>query len=135
LSYDYPDGSYGVLDMIVKTDKITEPINLHVSAQLGEWRVGDENNRPKTPTSDLWWNMNGWIANNLWANGIDTTSYDQPEFKIKNGEIREVQMSKERFGHGDWKVKLKIAAIKGENGKFYSIDFPETEEYYTIEVD
>ena len=134
LSFDYPTGSYGTLDLKVLTDKILQPINLHVSAQLGEWPLDDESKIPTKATSDLWWNHNGWTANPLWVNGIDTTSYDTPEFKIKNGEIREIQMSKERFGRGDWQLKFNINAIKSEEGSFYSIRYPENEEYFNLKA-
>lgn len=134
LSYDYPEGSYGTINMTVKTEKVVEALNLHVSAQLGEWKVGDETNIPKTPDSDLWWEIEGWTANPLWVNGIDTTTYDTTEFNFKNAEIRELQLSKERFGRGKWEINMKINAIKGKDGKFYAIDFPKEEEYYVLDV-
>ena len=132
ISYDFPKGSFGTLDMIIETEKIINPINLHVSTQLGEWNLGDKENIPKTATSNLWWNNQGWTANNLWANGIDTVSYDTPEFKIKNGDIREIQLSKLRFGRGKWKIKLEINAIKTKEGSFINLEYPENEKYYLI---
>ncbi len=134
ISYDYPEGSFGTLDMAISTKKIKKTLNLHISAQLGEWPVGVDSLRPTTANSDLWWNHKGWIANNLWVNGIDTLSYDAPEFKIKNGEIREIQLSKARFGSGEWKIKLNINAIKTREGQFTSIKFPADQEYYTLTV-
>ncbi len=135
ISYDYPEGSFGTLDMQIESDRLDSVLNIHVSAQLGEWYVNSSQGMPDHPTSDLWWNMDGWTANSLWANGIDTISYDTPEFNIKNGDIRELQLSKERFGKGEWKIKLRINAIKGADGSFYSIDFPEGESFHSIMVE
>lgn len=134
ISYDYPEGSYGTLDMKIQTDKIPSLLNLHVSSQLGEWKIGNDDDIPSNPNSDLWWDIHGWTANNLWVNGIDTTSYDTPEFKIKNTEMREVQLSKERFGTGEWKFKLKINAIMNSEDQLVSVTYPEGREYHTLEV-
>lgn len=132
ISYDFPSGSFGTLDLTIESPKLSAPQNLHVSAQLGEWPSNKPEQAPQTPTSDLWWNMDGWVANPLWANGIDTVTYDSPEFNLRNGEIREVQLSKERFGRGEWKIKLKINAIKGLEGQFYSFEYPQDGSYYLL---
>ena len=134
ISYDYPEGSYGTLDMRIHTDKVPSLVNLHVSSQLGEWKIGKDDQIPTDPNSDLWWDIEGWTANNLWVNGIDTITYDTPEFKIKIAEMREVQLSKERFGKGEWKFKLKINAIKNADDQFVSVSFPKGKEYHSIQV-
>lgn len=135
ISYDYPAGSYGGADVIIKTETVTNPLNLHISAQLGEWPVDDESKKPQYSESPLWWEIEGWTANPLWANGIDTVSYDEPTFNIKNGEMREIQLAKARFGTGEWKIKLNIYAIKNQDGVFTSIEFPKNDAYHTLLVD
>ncbi|GEM_PF-3481093 len=134
IAYDFPKESFATLDMVIETEKVRTPLNLHVSAQLGEWPLGQEESIPKSPTSDLWWNNSGWTANNLWVNGIDTLTYSTPELKIKKSEIREIQLSKDRFGRGEWKIKLKINAIKTKNGNFTNLQFPEDETYHMIDA-
>jgi hypothetical protein len=37
LCYDYPEGSYGTLDLRVEAPGLKEAMNLHISAQLGDW--------------------------------------------------------------------------------------------------
>ncbi|MEO1449622.1 MAG: hypothetical protein AAFV07_08825, partial [Bacteroidota bacterium] len=133
LAIDYPEGSYGTVDMELLTESLPSPLNLHVSAQLGEWTVGDTLAQPTKATSDKWWNISGWYANPLWANGIDTTGAE-PRFKLKNGEIREIQLSKKRFGRGTWQFKLKVNAIRRAAGGFYSLTFPEKKRYYELVV-
>jgi len=54
--------------------------------------------------------------------------------KIKNAEMREVQLSKERFGKGEWKFKLKINAVKNAEDQFESVTFPKGKEYHSIQV-
>lgn len=134
LAYDYPPGSYGTLDMHLLTETLATPLNLHVSAQLGQWTVGDTLSRPQTPTSDRWWNHIGWISNPLWANGIDTLTYTVPQYNLKNGEAREIQLSKAHFGRGIYKVRLYVNAIKDRDGHFYSLVYPSDSTYLQITV-
>lgn len=134
ISYDFPKGSFGTLDMILESPKLESPINIHVSAQLGEWPINDPKKQPSSPTSNLWWDIKGWTANTLWVNGIDTISYNTPELKFKNGEIRELQLSKDRFGKGEWKLKLKINAIKDIDGDFFNFEYPNDESLLKINV-
>lgn len=135
ISYDYPAGSYGTLDMQITTEQLAHPINIHVSAQLGEWPVGEEAQKPQSANSDLWWNMDGWIANSLWANGIDTAGFRGPQMRLKNGEMRELQLDKNRFGKGEWNFRLTINAIRNEAGQFVTVNFPTDKTYYSLLVD
>lgn len=134
VAYDYPENSYGTLDMEIQTNAIEKPINLHVSAQLGQWEIGNEEQRPKNGTSELWWEIEGWYANEVWANGVNR-SKEPHRIKFKNAKAREVQLSKEHFGKGEWKIKLDIGAIADKEGKFHRVNFPEDKnEYYTLKV-
>lgn len=133
LCYTYPDGSMGTTDIKLKTPTFVEPINLHVSAQLGEWPVNKPELAPKDGESDLWWNTKGWTANAVWMNGLDTTG-DTPRVKFKNAKAREIQIGKERFGRGTWTLSMNIRAIKGADGKMYKADFPKANESYTLKV-
>ena len=108
-------------------------MNPHISAQLGEWPLGDTTLQPKILESDLWWNTNGWTANPIWMNGMDK-SVDPYNYRFKNGTAREMQLSKERFGRGKWKFNLNISSIKGKDGEYYNIEFPEKNDFYTLEV-
>ena len=57
-------------------------------------------------------------------NGLDRSS-TEPRIKFKNAKARELQLSKERFGKGDWKFSIEIRAIKGRDGKLYKANFPD----------
>src|SRR4030095_950886 len=63
LCYTYPTGSFATVDLTLKTRAIPEPIDLHVSAQLGEWPANKPELVPKNAESDLWWKFHGWDAN------------------------------------------------------------------------
>lgn len=135
IAYTYPDGSFGTMDMHLESEKLDGPLNLHVSGEVGEWPVNNPELAPKNPESDRWWNMQGWIANEVWPNGMDRSG-ETPRYKFKNAPSRELQLSKARFGQGEWKIRLNIRAIQTANGQRTSLNFPETEgEYHILKVD
>ncbi|MEP1033039.1 hypothetical protein [Ekhidna sp.] len=123
IAYDYPEGSYGTLDLKLLTPNLTDTINLHVSAQLGEWLLKEGAPKPDNSVSELWWNHEGWYANEVWMNGLDR-SEDEVNPNWRNGKAREIQISKVRFGKGEWKLQLNIRAIQTPDG-FTGITFPE----------
>lgn len=131
IAYDYPEGSYGTADLKLLTPQLSDTINLHISAQLGEWFLTEGYPRPDNPQSDLWWNHNGWYANEIWPNGTDRSG-EEPQPDFKNAKAREIQISKERFGKGEWQFQIEIRAIQTSEG-FTSITFPESG-LYQLEV-
>lgn len=132
LCYCYPEGSYGILDMEIASPGLTEPLNLHVSAQLGEWPLDNPELQPQDAQSDLWWNHKGWTANEVWPNGMDRSGETaRPLFK--NALARELQMSKDRFGRGEWKLKLSINAVQTDSG-FVRLKFPEDDSSLILQV-
>ena len=133
LAYNYPEESFGTLDLEIDTDSLDKPLNLHVSAQLGEWEVGNDEQQPKDSVSDLWWETEGWISNVVWLNGMDRPG-DEPQINFKNAECRELQISKTRFGKGTWQLKFNIGAIVGADGERYEINYPENGDYYSLVV-
>ncbi|MCB9196512.1 MAG: hypothetical protein H6598_09835 [Flavobacteriales bacterium] len=127
--YTYPEGSFGTLDMLITSQNIPDTLNLHVSAQIGEWYSNQPETIPNSPESENWWNMKGWIANPVWINGKDTTN---DQVKFKNSPAREIQMSKLRFGTGLWKIKFKIKLIKTYNGEFSNLSYPKDDTFYSL---
>lgn len=125
LCYTYPDGSFGIADLKITNRIFPNGINLHVSAQLGEWPIDKPELAPKNPESDLWWNHSGWTANTVWINGMDR-SRERASFRYKNAKAREMQLSKQRFGRGTWKFSIEIRSIKGADGNNYDVTFPTT---------
>lgn len=137
LCYNYPDGSYGTLDMIVDAPGLEEAMNLHVSAQLGEWPAEKPDMAPDEGNSPLWWNHKGWTANEVWFNGYRMRKTDKGEEQVanwNNAPAREIQLSKNHFGRGEWKLRININAIQGKDDKRYSVVHPSEDEFYTLKV-
>ena len=131
LAYSYPEGSYGILDMEIVSPKITDTLNIHVSAQLGEWFIKEGAPRPQNPESELWWNHRGWYSNEVWPNGSDKSG-DAPRPRFKNAQAREIRLSKDRFGYGEWNFNLKLGSIRLANGSFTSIRYPDEHVFFTL---
>lgn len=133
LCYTYPEGSFGTADLKLKTQTLPSALNLHISAQLGEWPADKPELSPKDPESDLWWNVKGWTANTVWINGMDRSGA-KPRYRFKNARAREIQLGKRRFGRGDWSFSLEIHSIKAADGKLYNVTFPKAGGSYTLKV-
>ena len=130
--YTYPTGSMAQLDMTLKTPRLGQALNLHVSAQLGEWPAGRADLAPAHPDSDLWWNTQGWTANTLHINGMDTSG-PAPRYRWKHTPGRELQLSKQRFGSGRWEFALAIYQIK-QGDAMRTVNFPADGTLFAIEV-
>ena len=129
------DGNdYGVLDMYLEAPNLPAPLNLHVSAQLGEWRADQPDSAPKTANSSKWWEIGGWLSNPLRFNGMIEDG-SRPNFRQNPG--REVQLSKTHFGQGTWKIQLKLTAIAAAEGQpvLFPPDKDGTRQTLSLKVD
>ena len=117
-----PEDSFGMMDIEIDTPELAAPLNLHISAQLGEWPLGESG--PDSPNSDAWWATEGWFANTAYFNGM--TDYDgQPGPRFKSAKGREVVLSKARFGRGLWELRFRISGIMvGDESR--SVTYPDT---------
>ena len=128
LCYTLPADSFGLLDLRVESAALPKPMNLHVSAQLGEWPADEPAGVPQSPDSDVWWKVTGWTANWQWFHGIDRSGTPaRTVFKFAPG--REVQLSKDRFGHGPIELVFDIGRIRRANGSEFSLRFPKSGVY------
>ena len=134
LCYTYPPGSYGTLDLELQAPNLEQPLNLHASAQLGEWPSASEELIPKSPESDRWWNQHGWMSNPVWINGMDNSG-EEARYRFKNAPARETQLSKGRFGSGEWRIKLTITSIKVAEGDYTVVQFPQDGSTHLLLVD
>ena len=132
-AYDYPNDSYGTLDLKIISPNEPDTVNLHVSAQLGEWYLNEGSPKPENSTSELWWNHKGWTANEVWMNGMDQSDVT-PRPNFKSGAAREIQLSKKRFGRGEWKINMNIRMLKGADGEMFSVDYPSNDAMLTIQA-
>ena len=130
--YTFPAGSMAQLDMTLKTPRLAQALNLHVSAQLGEWPAGRADLAPASPDSDMWWNTQGWTANTLRVNGMDTSG-PAPRYRWKHTPGRELQLSKQRFGSGRWEFALAIHQIR-HGAALRTVNFPADGALYAMEV-
>ncbi len=115
---------------MLEAPELDSPLNLHVSAQLGEWPANQPEAAPKNPQSDQWWNHEGWTANEVRPNDTDRSG-DAPRPKFKNADARELQLSKAHFGKGDWKMKFNIRALRTASG-MAGLTFPEGDESHIL---
>lgn len=103
-----PDDNAEFADLHVATPSLERPRQLHASAKLGEWDVGEV-----TPT---WWNHNGWTANVAWFDMAELGADGAPRANFLPGPGREFQLSKQRFGSGVWRFMLEVHAIRDGQG-------------------
>jgi hypothetical protein len=125
LCYTIPDGNFGMVDVAVASPGLAEPMNLHVSAQLGEWPIASPDLAPAEATSPQWWNHHGWTAAVVPFNGVEEID-GQSRYKFKPTPGRELQLGKARFGRGTWRLSLSIRGITGPDGAALTPRFPAT---------
>lgn len=124
--YTIPEGDFGTMDLHVAAPGLVAPLNLHVSAQLGEWRVDRPDEAPTHPQSDLWWNHRGWSGYWTGFNGLEARADAQePSPRFRRHPGREVQLDKRRFGRGAWRWSIEIHGITGADGKPRRLRYPE----------
>ena len=123
--YTLPEDSFGMLDMRVESDALARPLNLHVSAQLGEWPADDPDAAPSGASSDAWWRIHGWTANWQWFHGLDTSGAS-PRPAFVYARAREVQLARSRFGSGPVRLVLKIESIRRADGSDSALRVPES---------
>ena len=124
LCFAVPEGSYGTLDLRIEAPRLRQALNLHASAQLGEWPADDPEAAPKEGSSPVWWrNVDGWWGSVTPFNGMRTTPEGrQINFRTVRG--RELQLSKRRFGLGEWKLAATISDVAGPGGGAVSVRWP-----------
>ena len=111
LCFAVPEGSYASLDLRLEAPGLPKPTNLHASAQLGEWVADDPDSAPKNGSSPVWWrDIDGWWASTTPFNGMTATP-DGPRPNFRPVPGREMQLSKRRFGHGEWTMVATISDV------------------------
>ena len=124
LCYTTAAPNHAPMDMVVSAPALAEPLDIHVSAQLGEWPANREDLVPKDGASELWWNHQGWGALTIPFNGL--TADGKVNWRQMPG--REMQIAKARFGRGSWKLRFKIYNVRFGEAEPTTIEFPKTGE-------
>ena len=119
LCFAVPEGSYGTLDLRIEAPRLPKALNLHASAQLGEWVADDPAAAPKNGRDPLWWRLGGWWANVVRAGGVIGGQID---YRTLTG--REIQLSKARFGRGDWRVSANLSDVAAPAGQMSAVKWP-----------
>lgn len=129
ICFTAPEGSFATVDVEVETPALGKALNLHASAQLGEWDLSDPEAAPKTPTDERWWKISGWTG----TTNRFRPAADGQRLEFLPAAARELQISKARFGRGEWRIKLKIAGLKEGDGTRGRLSWPTTGRY-TLKV-
>lgn len=134
LCFAVPEGSYATLDLRVEAPGLAKPMNLHASAQLGEWVTDDPAAAPKDGSSEIWWrDVAGWWGSTTPFNGMATTAAGrQINFRTVRG--REMQLSKQRFGSGEWKLVATLSDVAVPGKDPVTIRWPASGEF-ALKVD
>jgi len=93
-----------VLDMYIDTPAKDEAQILHISARIGQWTDGKREEWRQV--ADRWWRVDGWWANASGYNGFRDAERTKLNFHRSTG--REMQLSKNHFGRGEWNLNFKI---------------------------
>ena len=123
MCYTTPNDSFGTADIKLDAPSLDAPLNIHVSAQIGEWPHGDEEAAPKVANSDKWWNHQGWFSNAVYFNGEKEVDGEK-QWNFKKSPGREFQFSKARFGAGTWRLIFDIRGIVDDEGESHSFIYP-----------
>ncbi len=129
-----PPASYGTGNLWIESPGLAAPLNLHVSAQLGEWPADHSEAAPQDASSDRWWNNKGWASNIMAFGGLRSRGERKvPRFLPAQGS--EFQLSKERFGRGQWQLRLSLSGVASAEGGLTTIHLPSQKSDPPIEVE
>ena len=136
--YTLPTSSFGMADLTVAAPALNKPLNLHVSAQLGEWPADEPDAAPAGPDSPQWWNHSGWSGTTVPFNGakaaLDDAGKPKVDYNFRMTRARELQLSKQRFGRGEWRWHIDIRNVADRKGGQVSLRFPKQGEQ-TLKVE
>ncbi len=133
LCFTVPRGGFGILDLRIEAPALAEALNLHVSAQLGEWPADRPEAAPANALDERWWKVEGWTANPLRFRGVDRTE-EPAQAQFESAPARELQLAKARFGRGEWRLGFSILAVRPEDGAFGDVEFPAGGSLYALTV-
>lgn len=111
-------GGLATLDFFLVSPGEKSPLNLHVSAQIGERRLA----AGQWPEYS-WWNHQRWSAFWVPFNGFEGEgAARRPKFNSTSG--RELVLDLGRFGHGLWSWRLELRRVVDLEGQTRDLDFP-----------
>ncbi len=110
----YPDDSFGTLEGYVTTARQTTPLNIHVSAKVGD-RLWTEEGWPRFE----WWAAEGW-----WSNAVRYNSFEDGEQRFLGAPAREIQFDLDHFGREDWRIMFDMYYGRRDDGTYDTVPLP-----------
>lgn len=110
----YPEDARGTFEGYLVTEKQPTPLNIHVSAKIGdrEWQ-GD-----KWPEWD-WWAAEGW-----WSTPQRYNSVAEGERRFLSPPAREIQFDLDYFGRTGWKIMFDVYYGRNDDGTYGMVPLP-----------
>lgn len=115
-----PPGDFGALDLALSAPALAAPLDLHASAQLGEWPA--DATPPNDPGAPVWGNQRGWAAATVPFHGMAADGH----VRFAPTPARELQLAKARFGRGTWRFHATVHDVTTAGG---DVRFPSTGEH------
>jgi hypothetical protein len=101
-------GSFGTTDLFLVTPRQAVPLNLHVSAQIGERRL-EAGRWPEW----AFWNHRSWAAPWVPFEGFDGEGSERRP-RWGTGGAREMALDIRRFGEGRWQFRIEMRRLMDE---------------------
>ena len=102
------EGSYGTFDLYYLDPSDGQPVDLHVSAQIGERKLVDG-----VWPDYLWWNNTAWTANNI---EMQYTDNKRSGFVEPAGHELQANLLKLANDKGEITLMLHVRALMSEDG-------------------
>ena len=111
---DYPEDARGSFEGYLVTEKQTTPLNIHVSAKIGdrEWQ-GSE-----------WPKWNWWAAKGWWSTPARYNSFREGERRFLKPSAREIQFDLNHFGRTGWKIMFDVYYGRNDDGTYGTVPLP-----------
>lgn len=111
-------GGLATMDLYLVSPGEKTPLNLHVSAQIGERRLANG-----AWPDYAWWNHQRWSAFWVPFNGFEGEGAAR-RAKFNSTSGRELVLDLGRFGRGDWFWRLELRHVVDAEGKTRDVDYP-----------
>lgn len=110
----YPEDGRGTFEGYLVTDKQKTPLNIHVSA-----KVGDREWSPSGWPEFEWWAAEGW-----WSNPVRFNSAEEEETRFLPSPAREVQFDLDHFGRDGWRIMFDVYYGRRDDGTYDTVALP-----------
>jgi hypothetical protein len=110
----YPENSHGVFEGYLVSENQPKPLNIHVSAKVGDREWQDD----KWPEWE-WWAAQGW-----WSNAARYNSTEEGERRFLRTPAREIQFDLDHFGRAGWRIMFDLYYGQNDDGSNRTVPLP-----------